>query len=89
MAQAIVKKLINSKDSDKLGSIAAVDPKTGEVYYGKSVVEASDEGRKAKKDPKAIFFFVKVGYPSGTFIKPIIYRGNKNGKMYLLQGNNR
>jgi len=68
-AERVVKRLINSKDLDKVGQIAAVDPQTGETFYGKTVVEAAKIGRKAKKDPKAIFFFVKVGYPAVHVIK--------------------
>lgn len=48
-----------------------MDPQTGEVFYGKSVVEAAKEGRRMKNDPKAVFFFVKVGYPSVDVLKSI------------------
>jgi len=75
-AKEITKKLISSKDSDKVGYIAAVDPQTAEVFYGKSVVEAAKQGRKMKNDPKAVFFFVKVGHPSVDVLKNIALQGH-------------
>ena len=74
-AQEIVKRLIDSKDPEKVGNIAAVDPQTGEVFYGKSVAEATAEGRKMKNDPKAVFFFVRVGYRSVHILKTINLQG--------------
>ena len=63
-ASEIVRNLINSKDSEKVGNIAAVDPQTGEIFYGKNIAQAAKEGRKIKNDNKAVFFFVRVGFPS-------------------------
>ena len=57
-ANEVIKKLIGSVDTDKLGYIAAIEPQTAEVFYGKSIVEAAKLGRKMKNDIKAIFFFV-------------------------------
>lgn len=74
-AKKIVKKLVNSRDSEKAGYIAAVDPQSGEVYYGKTVIEAAKEGRKMKNDPKAVFFFVRVGYPSVHVLKSVRLQG--------------
>ena len=75
VAEGVVRRLINSKDSDKVGCIAAVDPQTGEIFYGKNEVEAAKEGRRAKNDPKAVFFFVRVGYPSVHVLKSINLQG--------------
>ncbi len=74
-AKKIVKRLIASKDSENAGYIAAVDPQTGEIFFGKSVVEAGKEGRRAKNNPKAAFFFVRVGYPSVHVLKSINLQG--------------
>lgn len=74
-AEEVVSRLINFKDSDKVGYIAAVDPQTGETFYGKNEVEATKKGRKAKNDPKAVFFFVRVGYPSVHVLKSINLQG--------------
>ncbi len=74
-AEAVTSRLVRAKDSEKTGSIAAVDPQTGEVFYGKTVAEAAKEGRKVKNDPKAAFFFVKVGYPSVHVIKMVRLQG--------------
>lgn len=74
-ASEIVRNLINSKDSEKVGYIAAVDPQTGEMFYGKNIVEAAKEGRKIKNDNKAVFFFVRIGYPSVHILKGISLRG--------------
>ena len=63
-AREVTAKLVSSKDSERAGYIAAVDPQTGEIFYGKTVAEAAKEGRKRKNDLKAVFFFVRVGYPS-------------------------
>lgn len=70
-AKEITSKLIHSSDSEKVGYVAAVDPQTGEVFYGKTVAEASKEGRKTKKDSKAVFFFVRVGYSSVHVLKTL------------------
>ncbi len=43
-AKAVTDRLARSKDSEKAGSIAAVDPQTGEICYGKTVAEAAKEG---------------------------------------------
>jgi len=71
-AKSTVKKLIRSKKSSKAGYIGAVDPKTGEVFYGMTIAGASKEGRKKKNDPKATFFFVRVGSPSVHVLKALI-----------------
>lgn len=68
-AESVVKTLISCKDPDQMGQIAAVDPQTGEVFYGKTIPEVVKIGREAKKDPKSIFFFVKVGYPGVEVLK--------------------
>ena len=70
-AQEVVRRLISFEDSDKVGYIAAVDAQTGEAFFGKTVVEAAKKGRKAKNQPKAVFFFVRVGYPSVHVLKKI------------------
>ena len=77
-AEEVVKRLVDFKDSDKVGYIAAVDPQTGETFYGKNEVEAAKEGRRAKNDPKAVFFFVRVGYPSVHVLK----RKHKSTRIY-------
>jgi hypothetical protein len=74
-AKRVVESLIESKDSDKAGHIAAVEPDTGEIFYGQSVVEAAKEGRRLKKDPKAVFFFVRVGSPSVHVLKSVVLQG--------------
>ena len=74
-AMETVKRLIGSRESEKVGSIAAVDPKTGETFYGKSVVESAKKGRRMKNDPSAVFFFVRVGYPSVHVLKAVNLKG--------------
>lgn len=74
-AEEIVRKLVDSKDSEKTGYIAAIDPETGEAFYGKTIAEAAKEGRRAKNNPKAVFFFVRVGYPSVHVLKSINLQG--------------
>jgi len=75
-AEKIIKKLTSDMGSEKVGYIAAVDPQTGEVFYGKTVVEAAKEGRRTKNNPKAIFFFVRVGHPSVDVLKTISLQGS-------------
>ena len=58
-AKEVINRLVDSQDSEKAGHIAAVDPQTGEVFYGKTITEAANEGSKRENDSKAIFFFVK------------------------------
>jgi len=74
-ARETVRKLIGSKEPEKVGSIAAVDPETGEIFYGRSVVESAKKGRRMKNDPDAVFFFVRVGYPSVHILKAISLQG--------------
>jgi len=45
------------------------------LRYGNSVVEAAKEGRRVKQDPKAVFFFVRVGYPSVHILKSVVLQG--------------
>ena len=52
-AEAIVESLIHSKDPKRAGSIAAVDPETGETYFGETEVQAAKKGRRIKNDPKS------------------------------------
>jgi len=74
-AKEVTARLVDSKDSESVGHIAAVDPQTGEIFYGKTVAEAAKEGRKNKNDPKAVFFFVRVGYPSVHVLKTVRLQG--------------
>jgi len=74
-AKEIVRKLIDSKDSERAGDIVAIDPVTGEYYFGKTEVEAAIEGRTEKNDPKAVFYFVRIGYPAVHTLKSIDLQG--------------
>jgi predicted aspartyl protease len=74
-AKKVTSLLVESKDSEYAGYIAAVDPQTGEAFYGKTIAEAAKEGRKRKNDPKAVFFFVRVGYPSVHVLKTVRLQG--------------
>jgi hypothetical protein len=47
----------------KKGMIAAIEPERGDSFLGKDVIDALKKGRK--KYPQGIFYFVRVGYPSG------------------------
>lgn len=75
-AQEVTARLVSSKNSERTGYIAAVDPETGEIFYGRTVAEAAKEGRKRKNDPKAVFFFVRVGYPSVHVLKTVRLQGS-------------
>jgi hypothetical protein len=87
-AQEVTARLVDPKNSERAGYIAAVDPQTGEIFYGKTVAEAAKEGRKRKNDPKAVFFFVRVGYPSVHVLKTIqvfsVQKLEKNSEPLLL-----
>ncbi|PKP57837.1 MAG: hypothetical protein CVT88_03030 [Candidatus Altiarchaeales archaeon HGW-Altiarchaeales-1] len=74
-AEETVKKLIDARESENLGFIAAIDPETGETFYGRSVVESAKKGRMIKNDPRAAFFFVRVGYPSVHVLKAVNLQG--------------
>lgn len=75
-AKQSVKKLTSSKDENQIGCIAAVNPMTGDFLYGKSIKEAAKNGRKIQKDPRAVFFFVRVGFPSVHMLKHVRLEGN-------------
>ncbi len=72
----VLESLINAKDSEKAGHIAVVEPDTGEILYGQSVVETAKEGRRVKKDPKAVFLFVRVSYPSVHVLRSVVLPGH-------------
>lgn len=74
-AQETVKKLASVKESDSIGRIAAIDPETGETFYGNSVAEATKKGRQSKNNPQAAFFFVRVGFPSVHVLKRVVLQG--------------
>jgi hypothetical protein len=82
-AEESVRKLIASKDAEKVGYIAAIDPETGEAFYGKTVGEAAKEGRRAKGNPQAVFFFIRVGYPSVHVLKRMTLQGLVPGRCRL------
>lgn len=48
--------------SDRKGQAAGIDPKTGEVWFGESMIDIVDQ-RKAK-GLRSPLFFVRVGYPA-------------------------
>jgi len=75
-AKQSVKKLTSSKDKSQIGCIAAINPMTGDFFYGKSIKDAAKTGRKLQKDPSAVFFFVRVGFPSVHMLKHVRLQGN-------------
>lgn len=74
-AKSMAESLIDSKNSEKTGYIAAIEPDIGEVFYGRSGVAAAKEGRRMKNNPNAVFYFVRVGYPSVHVLKSIVLQG--------------
>ncbi len=46
----------------KKGMIAAIEPASGESFFGKTLIQALERGRK--KYPASLFYFVRVGYPA-------------------------
>ena len=48
--------------SDRIGQIAGIDPKTGEVWFGEWITDIAAE-RKAK-GLESPLFFERVGYPT-------------------------
>lgn len=46
---------------DYKGMIAAIYPKSGEYFLGKTLVEAVEVARK--KYPGKTFYFIRIGYP--------------------------
>ena len=81
-ANAVIEKLIASKDREEIGKIAAIEPITGEVYFGKSIAQAAKNGRETINKPKASFFYVKVGYPSVYDINKINLKEEKKVKAF-------
>jgi hypothetical protein len=69
-AKKVTSLLVESKDSEYTGHIAAVDPQTGEVFYGKTIAQAVKEGRRKKNDPKAVFFLFESAIPRFMCLKP-------------------
>ncbi|MBW8050018.1 MAG: hypothetical protein FVQ77_06740 [Cytophagales bacterium] len=74
-AKSVINKLVSSKDSDNKGYIAALDSANGEYFLGKTIVDASKKGRIARNNPKAIFHFIRIGYPSVDVLKNVRLQG--------------
>jgi len=71
LSPALLKKVHSLRG--KKGMIAAIEPKSGEWFLGKTTLEAYDKGHK--KHPDAYFYFVRVGYNAahtiGVQLRPI------------------
>jgi len=74
-AKKIIDRLIKTKKSKMVGYIAAIDPQTGDHFFGKTITEAAKNGRRVKKNPKAVFFFVRIGSPSVHVLKTVKLQG--------------
>ncbi len=48
--------------SDRIGQAAGIDPKTGEVWLGESIVDIV--GRRKSKGLTSPLFFERIGYPT-------------------------
>jgi len=46
----------------KKGMLVAIEPESGDFFFGYDVLEALKKARK--RYPNGIFYFVRVGYPS-------------------------
>jgi hypothetical protein len=57
---------------EEKGTIAAIEPETGEWFLGKNVIEALKNARS--KYPQGTFYFVRIGYPSAHVHKGGIKR---------------
>ncbi len=57
---------------EEKGTIAAIEPETGEWFLGKNVIEALKNART--KYPQGTFYFVRIGYPSAHVHKGGIKR---------------
>jgi hypothetical protein len=57
---------------EEKGTIAAIEPETGEWFLGKNVIEALKNARS--KYPRGTFYFVRIGYPSAHVHKGGIKR---------------
>ena len=73
----VIERLKISKSSEQKGRLAAIDPMTGEIYFGKSIAEAAKKGRLAKNVKKASFYYVKVGYESVYDLSQIKVKADK------------
>lgn len=57
---------------NKKGSIAVIEPDTGEYFLGKTLLEALKKARKKYAD--SIFYTIRIGYPSAYWHKGGIRR---------------
>ena len=73
-AKEVKSRLVSSRDSEKTGYIAAVDPQTGEAFYGKTVAEAAKKGRKIKKILRRSFSLLRSAIPLFMCSKRLDYR---------------
>ena len=59
---------------DKKGTIAVIEPDSGEYFLGKNLLEALREAKE--KYPSSIFYTVRIGYPSAHWHKGGVVHGN-------------
>jgi hypothetical protein len=57
----IYKKLRDELEPQHRGEIVAIEVDSGEYFFGKTVIEATDKGRE--KYPDKVFYTVRVGFP--------------------------
>lgn len=62
-AEAIYRKRLKPKLEKKYkGRIVAIDVDSGDYFLGRTVLEATEKGRK--RHPGKIFYAIRVGYPA-------------------------
>jgi hypothetical protein len=72
-AKATAERLKQATDSPDKGKIAAIDPESGDIFYGLDELEALEKGWE--KYPEIIFYTVRIGYPSVGVLKSTRLQG--------------
>ena len=57
----IYRKLRDELEPQHKGEILAIEVDSGEYFFGKTVIEATDKGRG--KYPDKVFYTVRIGFP--------------------------
>jgi hypothetical protein len=68
-SNAIVAK-VQHKEVKRKGLIAAIEPKTGDYFLGKSTLEAVQKG--CEKYPGTIPYCIRIGYPAVHELREVI-----------------
>ena len=83
---ATAKSIYNRKyrkqlEAKERGKVVAIEVESGEIFVGRTALEA---GIKARENlPDKIFYFIRVGYPAVHSLKGLVTRSLKRARSFM------